>query len=76
MRAVEGLFLGPFWRHNLRIKHGVYYGKGVLNLRVKGMIPMSRFGIGSNYQYWFIGTGFYWYWLLVLLVNSPTVVHI
>ena len=35
---------------------------------------MSRFGIGSNYPYWFISTGFYWYWLLP--VNSPTAVHI
>ena len=52
------------------------YGKGVLNLRVKHMIPMSCFGIRSNYQYWFIGTGFYRYLHLVLLVNSPTAVHI
>ena len=52
----------------------VHYGKGMLNLRVKHIIPMSCFGIGSNYQYWFISTGFYRYWLLP--VNSPTAVHI
>ena len=52
----------------------VHYVKGVLNLRVKRVIPMSGFGIRSNYQYWFISTGFYRYWLLP--INSPTGVPI
>ena len=39
----------------------VHYGRGVLNLWVKHIIPISRFGTGSNYQYWFISSGFYWY---------------
>ena len=70
-----GSTFGPFWRHNLHMKAPcVYYGKSVLNLRVKGIIPMSRLGIGSNYQYWSIGTGFYRYWLLP--VNSSTAVNI
>ena len=36
----------------------VHNGKGVLNLGVIHIIPISRFGIGSYYQYWFISTGF------------------
>ena len=64
-----------FWRHTLHMKACcVRYGKGVLYLGVKRIIPMSRFGIGSNYQYWFISTEFYRYWLLP--VNSPIVVYI
>ena len=63
-----------FWRHTLHMKACcVRYGKGVLYLGVKRIIPMSRFGIGSNYQYWFISTEFYRYWLLP--VNSPIVVY-
>ena len=43
----------------------------VIEVATKFHIPI---GIGSNYQYWFISTGFYRYWLLP--VNSPTAVHI